>query len=93
MSDKVKWVETREEFLRTNLTCKLCKRDMTQFGLAFNTVYELKDAHTLAHLKDLVRDMQKVCTCAAKNGWVDRNEASSSEDILLRAELIEGGLF
>ena len=93
MADKPEWVETRTEFSTANCTCKLCKRDMSHCGVAFGTVGELQRAHTIAHLQDLVRDMLKVCTCVAKNGWVGRDEVSLSEDILLRSEIIDGGIF
>ena len=79
--------------MEKDLTCKLCKRDLSAFVPAFRSAAELRQVHTTAHLQDLVRDMHKVCTCAAKNGWVGRHEVSLSEDILLRLEIIDGGLF
>ena len=75
------------------LVCKLCKRDFEKTLLVFRSPEELKRAHTVAHLQDLVRDMLKVCTCAAKNGSVGRDEVALAEDILLRQEVIDGGLF
>lgn len=75
------------------LVCKLCKRDLQFCAAAFRDSAELKHAHTVAHLQDLVRDMLKVCTCTAKNGWVGQTEVELSQDILLRQEVIEGGLF
>ena len=75
------------------LVCKLCKRDLTEAAKVFRTVEEVTHTHTIAHLQDLVQDMLRVCTRAATVGWVGREEVALSEDILLRHEIIDGGLF
>ena len=75
------------------LICKMCKRDLTECAVAFKDVAELKHAHTVAHVQDLMRDMQLVCRVVAKGGKPISACTDLAKDIMLRVEVIEGGLF
>ena len=73
--------------------CKLCKRDFTETHRVCSSDVEFVRAHTMAHLKDLVRDMHKVCKRVVDVGWVGKTHEDLAKDVMLRTEIIEGGLF
>lgn len=75
------------------LVCKLCKRDLQFCAAAFRDTAELKHAHTVAHLQDVVRDMKVVCRHVAVVGWADHEMAVLAQKVLGEIEIIDGGLF
>jgi len=48
----------------------------------------------MAHLKDLVRDMHKVCKRVVDGvDLLQKPDEDLAKDVMLRTEIIEGGLF
>jgi hypothetical protein len=76
-----------------DLTCKLCKRDLSEFKAGWRNEADMRKAHTTAHLQDLVRDMHRICAVIAKAESVSMAGIDLAKDILLRSEIIDGGLF
>ena len=75
------------------LVCKICKRDLTDAAKAFRTEGEVKHAHTVAHLQDVMRDMKSVCVRVAVVGWACHETALLAQKALGELETIDGGLF
>jgi len=74
--------------------CKLCKRDFTETHHVCSSDVEFVRAHTMAHLKDLVRDMHKVCKRVVDGvDLLQKPDEDLAKDVMLRTEIIEGGLF